>query len=46
MVKVFGQNITLRGGSYISSEPNGSGAGGDVTVTAALNLLLELDRVG
>ncbi len=46
VVKVFGQNITLRGGSYISSEPNGSGAGGDVTVTAALNLLLELDRVG
>ncbi len=40
-VSVSAQSITLRAGSFISSEANGNGAGGDVTVTAARGLLLD-----
>ena len=41
-VTVSGREVTLRGGSFISSESDGRGAGGDVAISATLKLLLDL----
>jgi filamentous hemagglutinin family protein len=43
VVSVYGQNITLRGGAFISSTQaeTAAAAAGEVTITAAHNLLLE-----